>query len=85
MALKGVAHENYAHKDLVPINRAKNTRGIQDWEALMTSWKKSLEQLASDFCEGIARVDPMKPSVCQTCELQSLCRYKAVDLEIETR
>ncbi|MDP1574273.1 MAG: PD-(D/E)XK nuclease family protein [Coxiellaceae bacterium] len=80
-SLKGVAHEKYAHKDLIPIHRARNANGIQDWDELIHSWKKSLEQLSNDFCNGIATVDPMKPTVCQTCELQSVCRYKAIDLE----
>lgn len=76
MHMKGVAHEHYTHHDLTPINRLKqNVHGF-DWASLMTYWKQSLEKLSQDFYEGVATVDPLKPAVCQTCQLQAVCRYR---------
>lgn len=45
----------------------------RDWNAQLTRWKEALTQLASDFCEGVATVDPT-PTACQTCECHGICR-----------
>lgn len=78
--LKGIAHERYPHDDLTTIDDKKNSLHIENWQSLLESWKKSLAMLAEEFCNGIATVTPIKESVCQQCDLQSICRYKQGNL-----
>ena len=72
---KGVAQESIKTiSGIIPINKIKNAQEIFSWETLIATWKKSLEQLSDDFCNGHAIVDPIKPEVCLTCDLKSVCR-----------
>jgi probable DNA repair protein len=41
----------------------------------IAEWKRVLEQLAEDFRDGLARVDP-KPDACEHCGLTALCRIR---------
>jgi probable DNA repair protein len=45
-----------------------------DFESLIDSWQKILEQLANDFWQGKASVFPKQASSCQYCQLHELCR-----------
>lgn len=48
---------------------------IRNWEALRARWTTVLTQLASDFMQGEARVDPRDGAdTCAYCELPTLCR-----------
>lgn len=76
MQLKGVAHENYKHDDLNNIQKTKNNFNATEWQAILTAWKTQIETLADDFENGAANVLPLKSTTCQTCDLQSLCRYQ---------
>jgi ATP-dependent helicase/nuclease subunit B len=58
------------------IDSGKYHDTIFSWDNLVTHWKKSLEKLADDFCNGVATVDPASTKVCQNCELKPLCRYR---------
>lgn len=47
----------------------------QDWQNQLEEWRLQLKQLAEDFQEGIATVDPKDRSEsCRHCKLSSLCR-----------
>lgn len=48
--------------------------GCTDWDALLQTWRVTLERLAQAFRAGDARVDPRNAQVCQYCELGLLCR-----------
>ncbi|MCX7121003.1 MAG: PD-(D/E)XK nuclease family protein [Gammaproteobacteria bacterium] len=81
MKYKGVIHENHLQaadkfSGLMPIGKIKNELDIFSWDALMMSWKKSLEKLSDDFCDGVAIVDPLKKEVCLTCDLKPVCRFR---------
>lgn len=81
MQFKGVIHEKHIYAEntvsgLTPIDRVKNTHDIYSWDALISTWKKSLETLSRDFCDGVATADPIKPEICASCDLKPLCRYK---------
>jgi ATP-dependent helicase/nuclease subunit B len=56
----------------------KQIPGVQpakSWSALIASWKRELESLASGFAAGDARVDPKNGlATCRSCDLQPLCR-----------
>jgi len=45
-----------------------------DWLESRAAWPDIFEQLAKDFLDGQASVNPIDESTCQYCELQSLCR-----------
>lgn len=77
MKFKGVIQENFDKimPGLLPINTVKNNANVTTWDTLIQTWKTSLEKLANDFCHGVATVDPLKLDICQTCDLQAVCRY----------
>ncbi len=79
MGYNGIIHENKTQEKndawyVESIHLKKNELNIHNWKELVEYWKKSLIQLADDFCEGDARVDPLEPSVCEHCEMKTLCR-----------
>ncbi|MFT4519483.1 MAG: ATP-dependent helicase/nuclease subunit B [Halioglobus sp.] len=48
----------------------------EDWQTLNDEWKANLERIAQAFVAGDAEVDPLAPTSCQWCGLQSLCRIE---------
>jgi len=79
MKLRGVIHEKHLYAEnktlgLIPVNKIKSEINFS-WDILTDQWKKSLETLADDFCNGIANVDPMDETICKTCDLKPICRY----------
>jgi probable DNA repair protein len=47
------------------------------WPELLAQWRRELEQLAKEFCEGYAAVSPKYGAqTCQYCDLMTLCRVK---------
>lgn len=65
--------------DLLPnVTTVNNTCGIKDnvpdWETLFAQWKDTLNQLAINFREGDARVDPKNAGSCRYCDLHAFCR-----------
>ena len=58
-----------AEKEIPGVKPAKS------WSGLVQYWKTELENLATGFREGDARVDPKKGlATCRNCDLQPLCR-----------
>jgi ATP-dependent helicase/DNAse subunit B len=49
----------------------------EDWDSLNSAWREILEQLVANFVAGDAAVDPLSPSSCSYCGLQSFCRIGA--------
>jgi len=42
---------------------------------MLIDWRQNIEQLARDFMEGRAEVDPRDfPKTCERCGLETLCR-----------
>ncbi len=69
----GVSRHDTAIKGIRPL--AKIDRLNTTWEAQLIAWKAILHQLAEDFANGIATVDPKDlKQTCLRCELKSLCR-----------
>jgi probable DNA repair protein len=74
-AFKGVA----ADDDVMPrvksvAKSAAVKRGIDDWPTLLDDWDRQLDQLAHDFSNAQAKVNPVAKSACQFCDLARLCR-----------
>ncbi len=48
---------------------------LKTWADLLLDWRTQLEQLATQFSEGAAGVDPKNgDATCRYCDLQSVCR-----------
>ncbi len=45
---------------------------LTTWRA---RWREAIEGLAADFVAGVAAVDPVGPSTCDYCGLDTLCRW----------
>ena len=56
----------------------------QQWSETTQRWVSLVEQLAEEFVAGECRVTPItSKTVCDRCGLQSLCRIKELDAEVE--
>jgi ATP-dependent helicase/nuclease subunit B len=62
---------------------AKSGMKAHDWPTLNERWRETLERLATAFVAGEARVDPLAPSTCTWCGLQSLCRVDMAAMILE--
>jgi len=47
---------------------------IKQWQTLLDEWRQQLETLATEYQQGHAVVDPVKPVVCRYCHLKAFCR-----------
>ncbi|BBB15160.1 uncharacterized protein RVIR1_06620 [Candidatus Rickettsiella viridis] len=56
------------------IGTAKDKNIPSTWPELLNFWKTRLENLALQFQNGVATVDPKKETTCEHCHLQLLCR-----------
>ena len=48
------------------------------FEAQLEEWREALEQLAANYRNGLAKVDP-KPGACDNCGLRALCRIRELE------
>lgn len=56
---------------------AKAGEEMEDWEALQAHWARLLGQLAQEFLDGHAPVEPLDPrKTCNFCGLEALCRIR---------
>ncbi len=56
-------------------NEFPGVKQALSWSGLMEGWRVEMENLATGFAEGAARVDPKKGlATCRYCDLQPLCR-----------
>ena len=56
----------------------------RNFAAQVARWKEVIEKLAADFREGVARVDPKSPKVCEQCGVMALCRIRDEGFPAET-
>jgi len=78
---RGVTSEEGLIPGVKSYQTIPQTKGLSDWEELMTDWNQTINQLAEDFKQGHAEVDPLKyPSTCQYCSLTQLCRINQLNL-----
>jgi probable DNA repair protein len=51
-------------------------------DEMLFDWQTKIRELADDFVDGVAEVDPIEPmKTCEWCELQVLCRRQECDIE----
>ncbi len=78
LAFKGFSHG----EGIIPTIAAPDI----GWEPQLDEWKRVLEQLAKDFREGNAAVDPKSPKdTCRFCGLTALCRVTERDAQVEVK
>ena len=77
LQFKGILHDRYENDTDTLLGFTPITQ-IRQYAMSWTAWHDhchiAVEQLANEFCQGDARVDPIHPSACLTCDLQPLCR-----------
>jgi len=73
---KGISAEETNIEGIIPLANNKDETIPTDWHALSDYWRNVLENLAQQFQQGYARVDPKSPDTCQYCDLHTFCRIK---------
>ena len=74
LAYIGVTPLDNLHPDIKSINQ--NEKISLQWPQLKQKWRDTVENLASEFCQGVAQVSPLSKNTCQYCDLQPLCRIQ---------
>ena len=65
-------------KDLSGFAQAADM-GISDWSELLIFWRHQLDQLAEDFANGKAAVQPFdREKSCRYCDLTGICRIQEI-------
>ncbi|OUS23613.1 hypothetical protein A9Q99_26555 [Gammaproteobacteria bacterium 45_16_T64] len=59
---------------LLENGKNRSVVAIEDWPVHVDNWEKVLTQLAEDFSQGFAAVDPKNKKSCEFCELTPFCR-----------
>lgn len=74
---EGVSATDNVLPNVTPIEqkRGMQDRGYVSWDVLVQEWEVALDNLAGQFVNGIAAVDPKNGGLtCAQCDLQSVCR-----------
>ena len=58
---------------VIPIQKFNYQGDTYTWDSVTQHWQHIIENLANDFCRGVATVDPTIEA-CNYCDLQGLCR-----------
>ena len=76
MKFSGVVEQAGLVPNLPPSRNPQLKQITEQWPQVLHEWLFTINQLASDFRNGRAEVDPKKPDTCETsyCELSGLCR-----------
>ncbi len=82
--IKGIASEDGLLdkvRAVAAISQAQEV-GVSDWPTLIDFWQQQLDQLATAFAAGAARVKPFDlHRSCRYCDLPGLCRIGDIDEE----
>jgi hypothetical protein len=74
---EGVSVTENVLPNVTPIEqkRGMRERGYESWRVLCQEWEVALDNLARQFVNGVAAVDPKNAGLtCAQCDLQSICR-----------
>ncbi len=67
-------HHVTANPPFTPLAEQRALKAeFADWQAMLTHWRHALANLATEFLQGQARVDPLL-NACKFCQLDGLCR-----------
>ena len=54
--------------------KTKYANELENWDDLLTNWKRVLLHLGNEFRQGKAEVNPKNEYTCRYCDLHALCR-----------
>ena len=75
---QGVTDSAEGFPELKPLEKIKQADFPEDWDKQLQFWRTALTDIAQQFANGDAAVDPFDaPSTCTYCHLKSLCRIPA--------
>ncbi|MSQ51803.1 MAG: PD-(D/E)XK nuclease family protein [Betaproteobacteria bacterium] len=77
MAFRGIGREQslIPGVDIIEKQRAKAARLYQNWDEVLSGFRRELDALGAEFVRGEARVAPKQgAATCRYCELHALCR-----------
>lgn len=74
--IKGISAAETNITGIVPLANNKDETIPTDWYALSDYWRKVLEDLAQQFQQGYAKVNPKSSDTCKYCDLHTFCRIK---------
>ena len=82
--LSGIARDSGKLPKVPGVAESKPAQALalSDWSQVLAYWRGQLEQLANDFSQGKAVVDPVDIEIaCQYCDLSGLCRIAEAQSE----
>ena len=78
LQFKGLLNDHYENQSSEHIPGFTAITQVRQHAMSWSNWhshcQQGIDQLVAEFCRGEARVDPIHPSACLTCDLQPLCR-----------
>ena len=86
MTVDQVFHkEDYSGHKLSYLDKSRIDDELKSWPALLSYWSSTFEQLANEFSEGVATVNPRDNQVCSNCNLFGLCRLSEIEQQQESK
>ena len=84
MKFSGIVEEAGLIPGLPPTRKGPLQQATEQWPQVLEDWQHTINQLAEDFRQGRAEVDPKKPDTCASsyCELSGLCRIDEQNAEL---
>ncbi len=80
VAYKGIVKEAEVFPGMTAFIDSRYGKDYDSWEALTAHWQQILDQLAEQYQQGIASVDPKNPNTtCAFCDLTALCRINELN------
>lgn len=73
ISITGVGEDNAIEHDVVSIEEYRYAHS-SSWTQQRETWQKQTEELADEFMQGHAAVEPQFNDSCTYCDLRSLCR-----------
>lgn len=74
LQFKGISAGDYGIPGVQPIDGQKQDMTINNWQDFYTAQQRVLTNLAEEFKNGYAKVNPKNPQTCRQCDLRLLCR-----------
>ncbi len=69
-------YQELAEDEIFHLSTSYTRSRAELWRQRRLAWPKIFEQLAKDFIEGRAQVDPIDENVCRYCDFSRLCRIQ---------
>jgi probable DNA repair protein len=66
--------DTYSGRKVPALDKTRIDEDLKTWPAICSHWHSTLGDLARQFRQGRARVDPVDESACRICNLHTFCR-----------